>query len=469
MDDVLFSRKTLATTVLDQKYADILQTVRNELKLNINNGIAFTTDFWTDDQLQISYMSLTGHCINENYNLKSYMLKTINFDEKKTGDNIKLALWEIISDIYQFTKKELLECRDKNLYCFVTDNGAALKDDLRLSCAGLNNINLVIEFLFKNVDENGELQNLTRNCKSLVTYFKRSGLNNKLDTSLKQSVPTRWNSVFYMFQSVQKSFDECTALLVERKELTKMGHIDINLLNLLVSLLEPFEKATRELSKEKEPTICYVFPWFEKLKKHINTFDCDNNVTIDECVAILKTGLNDKYVVKDFHKIATVFDPRIRTLKNLCSENEKVRLHKLIIKDTKASFLKDDRELVDNINKFVEEPEPKKQKFSDLEEYFECSPSTSTSENVTLEEELSLYINSKSITTDTDPLTFWRNNKDTYKNLSQYAKYILSVPATSTPSERIFSITGKTLEKRRSTLSPTKVDKLLFLHYNDNF
>ena len=44
------------------------------------------------------------------------------------------------------------------------------------------------------------------------------------------------------------------------------------------------------------------------------------------------------------------------------------------------------------------------------------------------------------------------------------AKDVLCVPATSTPSERSFSVAGRTTENRRTRLSADTVDYLMFLH-----
>lgn len=183
---------------MDRVYNNLLENLKKKIKPCLTNGIAFTTDFWTDDSLQISYISLTGHLIDEEFNLQSYMLKTINFDEKKTGDNIRYMLFQTISNFFEFKENDLVNFKHKGLYSFVTDNGAnivaALKNEQRISCAG-HNINLILEYLFKHLDENNEISILIQNCKSLVGYFKRSGLNNRLTVSLKQSVPTRWNSI----------------------------------------------------------------------------------------------------------------------------------------------------------------------------------------------------------------------------------------------------------------------------------
>ena len=51
-------------------------------------------------------------------------------------------------------------------------------------------------------------------------------------------------------------------------------------------------------------------------------------------------------------------------------------------------------------------------------------------------------------------LTYWQNKEEIWPNLSQCAKWILSVPATSTSSERVFSLAGKTIDGRRSQMKP---------------
>jgi hAT family C-terminal dimerisation region len=48
--------------------------------------------------------------------------------------------------------------------------------------------------------------------------------------------------------------------------------------------------------------------------------------------------------------------------------------------------------------------------------------------------------------------------------LTTVAHTMLAVPATSTSSERAFSLAGRILEERRTQLSPDTVDSSLFLH-----
>ena len=52
----------------------------------------------------------------------------------------------------------------------------------------------------------------------------------------------------------------------------------------------------------------------------------------------------------------------------------------------------------------------------------------------------------------------------TWHDLSQVARGLLAVPATSTSSERSFSLAGRTLEERRTQLAGDDIDALLVLH-----
>lgn len=66
--------------------------------------------------------------------------------------------------------------------------------------------------------------------------------------------------------------------------------------------------------------------------------------------------------------------------------------------------------------------------------------------------------------TDQDVLAFWRRKAAVWPKLTTVAHTMLAVPATSTSSERAFSLAGRILEERRTQLSLDTVDSLLFLH-----
>ena len=84
----------------------------------------------------------------------------------------------------------------------------------------------------------------------------------------------------------------------------------------------------------------------------------------------------------------------------------------------------------------------------------------------TCEAELDQYFAEKVATRDTDPLQWWKMNEFRFVSLARVAESILCVPATSTPSERLFSTARLTVTSLRSCLKPENVDAFVFLNKN---
>mmetsp|Transcript_26059 Transcript_26059/g.37379 ORF Transcript_26059/g.37379 Transcript_26059/m.37379 type:complete len:203 (+) Transcript_26059:1666-2274(+) len=62
------------------------------------------------------------------------------------------------------------------------------------------------------------------------------------------------------------------------------------------------------------------------------------------------------------------------------------------------------------------------------------------------------------------PLTWWKVNELKFPLLSHLAQRLLCIPATSAPSERVFSNAGLTIAKDRARLAPETAGELIFLH-----
>jgi hypothetical protein len=63
-----------------------------------------------------------------------------------------------------------------------------------------------------------------------------------------------------------------------------------------------------------------------------------------------------------------------------------------------------------------------------------------------------------------DPLSWWRLKAQQFPLLSELAIKYLCIPATSAPSERVFSTAGLTISNMRSRLDPMTANELVFLH-----
>ncbi|KAF1392218.1 hypothetical protein PFLUV_G00050300 [Perca fluviatilis] len=83
-----------------------------------------------------------------------------------------------------------------------------------------------------------------------------------------------------------------------------------------------------------------------------------------------------------------------------------------------------------------------------------------------IDAEMIKYRAETSISLNSCPLKWWKENARLYPLLSSIAKAYLSTPATSVPSERVFSSAGDIVNVQRSQLLPENVDMLIFLKKN---
>lgn len=67
---------------------------------------------------------------------------------------------------------------------------------------------------------------------------------------------------------------------------------------------------------------------------------------------------------------------------------------------------------------------------------------------------------------DKNLLSWWRRNAPAFPSISELARLILSISATSAEPERRFSAAGNALRVKRCTLSPLTMTKTLFIHDN---
>jgi len=72
--------------------------------------------------------------------------------------------------------------------------------------------------------------------------------------------------------------------------------------------------------------------------------------------------------------------------------------------------------------------------------------------------------NSKPQTSDL--LNWWRENEARFYGLKRLARKYLAIPATSAPSERLFSLAGNIYSQRRASVSPDHIDALVFPNAN---
>ena len=106
---------------------------------------------------------------------------------------------------------------------------------------------------------------------------------------------------------------------------------------------------------------------------------------------------------------------------------------------------RDDISVDDILKEFVANPtddEDDDEVYDEVMEYMKMKVNYQTGENV---------------------LLWWKKHSSIFPQLSRVALPLLSIPASSTTSERVFSVTGRVLEARRQQLNPDSLDSLVFL------
>ena len=106
------------------------------------------------------------------------------------------------------------------------------------------------------------------------------------------------------------------------------------------------------------------------------------------------------------------------------------------------------------------EQEPPKKKISLL---LVGSESESEDEEVGTENTLERYKAEPCVSIDTCPLEWWSAHSGAYNKLAHVAQKYLGAPASTVPCERLFSLAGHIVQKKRSALSSDNVNKLVCL------
>lgn len=116
----------------------------------------------------------------------------------------------------------------------------------------------------------------------------------------------------------------------------------------------------------------------------------------------------------------------------------------------------------------IQEPIPKRTKTSHpFFEYMatsgELDPRVAPKETTRqkLSKELKVYAKTPQIPVEEDPLKWWAGQAINFPVLAQVARKLLAIPASSAPSERVFSKLARINAKDRSSMKPSLANALL--------
>jgi hypothetical protein len=295
-----------------------------------------------------------------------------------------------------------------------------------------------------------------------------------------RDVPTRWTATYDMLtrlltivEYVQKVLSNSNVAATRALALTAEEQY---CLRALCNALKPLCLAMQGMGGQTYCSVSLVAPLLHKLvTKHLVPLEEDTPVVYAFKAAAVK-DLSARYKSQDVKAalgLATFLDPRFKEFRYL-PEVEREEMHEVVVRDVQlaVAVMKQVSDVGVIADVAVQEPPLKRHKGEDDIMAFlndDEQDNASTAHHRDDAAELLLELNNykmELVHQTTDPIAFWKGVQSRYSLLAPLAARYLSIPATSVPSERLFSTAGLVVSKLRASLSPEMVANLLFLNKN---
>lgn len=340
---------------------------------------------------------------------------------------------------------------DSDRVIFITDRGSNMKKALR----DFTRINCFPHFLNNTSKEACKIdliENCIKQCSDLVRYMKISGHNNELAKSLKSASPTRFNSNIMMVSSIIDNWNQLETLLHRENESNRIRDIDKTVLHQIKTFLEPFKEWSDFSETSKRPSLYAVWIAIDSIIKHCAVKHDDEHLT-----TLMKTKalcyIEKRFELHSYHRLTTFLHPNYKSLRfaskllyDTTKNETKELLRKYPAVDSEETVIPSERRSSSSSTSTVE---------SELSNY---------ANDYVDEDEVDKYTRTNfGIEKNSDPAMWWSEKKAEFPNLSRLAIALHAIPASSTPSERAFSISGSIITEKRVNIDPQMVEDLMII------
>ena len=366
---------------------------------------------------------------------------------------------------------------EQRLTAFATDNAANANSVFRDSiavwvwlCSACHILNLVMKHAM-DLNKDSVLKRLAAqiaNTKALVILVRCKELYRHLDKSRKMEVETRWNSMLAMLSPVVDAIPQMTSSpAFQSADVAELvSGVNSKMLQRLVKLLSPLEETTNHPSGQEYPTIHLVAPTKEQLIRQLEVVIDDG--TIRRLEEWLSPAVDAKFSVNDYHLMAALLWPLHRQLANFSKTTSEEQR-----RQGTSELVEPATELRDSSSSSAQQrtpPTPTEAgssssgslaffSFSTVDETASEASETTVAAAEVAEYPMDHGLVGGHITKDI--IGYW-SAAATRARLPVLCR--ASSCAASILSERTFSVPGRTLEERRSSLHPDSVDALVFLN-----
>lgn len=461
------SRKTISNSLLTQMYENVSEKVKTDL--HDITALAMTTDGWTSINNQ-HYIAITVHFINSDTKLCSRLIGCINYNDKCTSE-----------ELAQFFMDTAIKWNIAGkISAVVTDNAPNIVGAVRLNnwphvpCFA-HVLNIGIQHGLNHI------KSIMTKIKNIVEFFKHSaGALSKLQTVQKQSgyenlkliqeCKTRWNSAYQMMERILKLKEPVlSTLAITNNNLNCISNNEWEIVSSACKLLQIFNEMTTEMSAENSVTISKQNLYYTFLLDHLHTIMNDKNIQseVKEIGKEIQTTLDKyfKHLEDNVTQSQAIFlDPRFKkygfssiSKYESCKSNLVRRIRSLnvqILNDT-----------IEENDQSISVPQLSSTFWKQFDEQVSLVVGQNNTSVASIIE-VDKYLGESLLNRQLDPLKWWSDRKALYPRLFEMAKKRLCIPATSVPSERIFSKAGLVLNTKRTRLTSDKLEKIIFIQAN---
>ena len=251
-----------------------------------------------------------------------------------------------------------------------------------------------------------------------------------------------------------------------------LGGDEVKKLEALVALLDRFEEATVMVSSEKQPTAGLILPMLHQFHRHLSILP-DDMPFIHKCKDAMRSDLMKRYQdddVKRLLTLASVTHPRFKGLAWMENDEREAAYTTLHEEAEKVAAKVPQNTLAEKAPDDRDESQTRSGFFDD-----DILASADTEEAVEdvkgkVDDEVKRYRSERVVVAQGGhAAVWWKAQRARFPILSRVAASFMSIPATSVPSERVFSTAGAIVTKKRSSLSPENVNHLVFLNANGKY
>lgn len=466
------SRTTFSRVIVPELYRARKAEVKSNLAKVLERGveaISLTTDSWTS-RANDSYVCVTCHVMDKEFVQHVHALACAEMAECHTAENLQrfiesvLVEWEIPAE------------GQVPIYV-VTDNGRNFVSAVaRSTWQGVLCFGHTLQLCITDLKRNAQgLSQLCAKCRTIVGRYKRSATARarlleiqremQLDPlEVVQDVPTRWNSEHAMMARLLRLRGPITLELSESDAVENLTTSEWKLLAAAVRVLQPLDQATTALSGDGYPTLSQVIPLLECTKVVLSqrSHEPDEAAVALGLLKSIKTRFPDIKMSR-LPALAMLIDPRY---KDACymEKCEKQWASKLL---TTAA---------EEIAEYHQPPDgpsgsgaclPETPEDSVWHAFQNFRSETNRESGCSVADVVANYLKGPLLPRSSDPLVWWsKEGSQLYPVLVGAARRYLSIPATQTTSDRVFSAAGTIVSCRREHMLTKNVEQLVFLHEN---